>query len=89
MTRVEYCDLFFCHEIPFCRVYSLESKDKLEKLFLNNRISFFIEWKEKSLWDRFFGNEVKEKNIFTIRINEADSVLAKGLIEGMESVQLA
>ena len=35
-------------EVPFCRVYSMDSKQKLEKLFLKNRISYFIEWEGKS-----------------------------------------
>ena len=29
-----------------------------------------------------------EKSVFTIRINEADSTLAKDLVEGMDSVKL-
>ena len=67
----------------------MESKDKLEKLLLSNRISFFIEWQEKGLWERFFHNDGSEKNVFTIRINEADSVLARNLIEGIDSIQIA
>ena len=31
----------YYREVAFCRVYSLESKEKLEKLFLKNRISYF------------------------------------------------
>ena len=88
MAAIDVRELFFNHEIPFCKVYSMESKDKLEKLLLSNRISFFIEWKERGLWERFFHNN-NEKNVFTIRINEADSLLARDLVEGMDSVQIA
>lgn len=35
-------DQAFNREVTFCRVYSQESKKKLEKLFLQNRISYFI-----------------------------------------------
>lgn len=86
MAAIDIGDLFFNHEISFCKVYSVESKDKLEKLLLSNRISFFIEWQEKRLWERFFHNE---RNVFTIRINEADSVLARNLAEGIDSVRIA
>ncbi|MBO5473660.1 MAG: hypothetical protein J6A08_07740 [Lachnospiraceae bacterium] len=89
MAAIDFNELFFNHEIPFCKVYSMESKDKLEKLLLSNRISFFIEWQEKGLWERFFHNDGSEKNVFTIRINEADSVLARNLIEGIDSIQIA
>ena len=55
---------------------------------VTNRISFFIEWQEKRLWDRLFCETHPEKSVFTIRINEADSLLAKDLVEGMDSVKL-
>ncbi len=89
MSSVTFGNNFFNREIAFCKVYSLESKEKLEKLFLKNRISYFIEWQEKNFWQRLFGNEsAKEKNVFTIRINEADIELAKELIQGIDSVKL-
>lgn len=88
MEAINFNAVFFNHEIPFCKVYSIESKDKLEKLLVNNRISFFIEWQEKRLWQRLFDNMSSEKNVFTIRINEADSTLAKDLVEGMECVEV-
>lgn len=87
MEPINFNALFFNHEIPFCKVYSMESKDKLEKLLVRNRISFFVEWQEKKLWQRFF-SETAEKNVFTIRINEADCVLARDLVEGIECVKL-
>lgn len=88
MEPINFNALFFNHEIPFCTVYSVESKDKLEKLLITNRISFFVEWQQKKFWDRLLGRENAEKNVFTIRINEADSVLARDLVEGIECVQL-
>lgn len=88
MEAIKFNALFFNHEIPFCKVYSMESKDKLQRLFLTNRISFFVEWQEKKLWQKFFGSMDAEKNVFTIRINEADCVLARDLVEGIECVKL-
>ena len=88
MAALNFNALFFNHEIPFCKVYGMESKDKLEKLLVTNRISFFIEWQERRLWERLFREVRPEKSVFTIRINEADRTLAKGLVEGMDSVKL-
>ncbi|MCR5502974.1 MAG: hypothetical protein K6F53_08185 [Lachnospiraceae bacterium] len=73
-------------EISFCRVYSKEAKDKLEKIFLKNRISYFVEWQERSFLSRLFGT--REKNVFTIRINDADIERATELVQGMENVKL-
>ena len=80
MAAINFNAVFFNHEIPFCKVYGTESKDRLIKLLIMNRISFFIEWQERRFWD--------ERNVFTIRINEADSMLAKNLVEGWDCVKL-
>lgn len=87
MAALNLNALFFNHEISFCKVYNAESKDKLEKLLVSNRISFFVEWQEKRFWERFFRAEGGE--VFTIHINEADTTLARDLAEGIESVQIA
>lgn len=89
MSAMIFGNQLYDREVAFCKVYSLESKEKLEKILLKNRISYFIEWQEKTFLQRIFGKEsAKEKNVFTIRINEADVERAKELIEGMESVKL-
>ncbi len=80
MAALNLNALFFNHEIPFCKVYGIESKDKLAKLLVMNHISFFVECQNKRLWN--------QSNVFTIRINEADSVLARNLVEGMDCVKL-
>ena len=89
MTSLSFDDKVFNREVPFCRVYSLDSKEKLEKIFLQNRISYFIEWQDRPLLSRLFGSEKqKEKSMFTIRINEADVERATELVKGLESVRL-
>lgn len=76
-------------EVSFCRVYSVEGKEKLEKIFLENRISYFIEWQDKSWITRLFSDsKSKEKSVFTIRINEADVEKATALVQGIDSVRL-
>ena len=89
MAALNFNALFFNHEISFCKVYNVESKDKLEKLLVSNRISFFVEWQEQRLWERFFRNVNGQKNVFTIHINEADTGLARDLVEGIDCVQKA
>lgn len=89
MSAVVYDDKFFHREVAFCKVYSLDSKEKLEKLFLKNRISYYIEWQDKSFFQRVFSKEnSKEKSVFTIRINEADVERAKELVQGIDSIKL-
>lgn len=89
MSTIVFDNQIFNREVAFCKVYSLESKEKLEKVFLRNRISYFIQWQDKSFLQRIFGKESsKEKNVFTIRINEADVERARNLVQGMESVKL-
>ena len=73
-------------EVPFCRVYSKDAKDKLEKLFLENRISYFVEWQERSFLSRLTGH--KEKNVFTIKINDADLGKATALVQGIDSIKI-
>lgn len=89
MTTLVFDNQRFNREVSFCRVYNQESKEKLEKLFLQNRISYFIEWQERPLLSRIFGaDRQKEKNIFVIRINEADVERATELVQGIDSVKL-
>lgn len=89
MAALNLNALFFNHEISFCKVYNVESKDQLEKLLVSNRISFFVEWQERSFWERLFGNVGSKQEVFTIHINEADTTLARDLAAGIESVQIA
>lgn len=89
MAALNLNALFFNHEISFCKVYNAESKDQLEKLFVSNRISFFVEWPEKRLWERLLGSVAGKNEVFTIHINEADTTLATDLAQGIESVQIA
>lgn len=89
MSALNLNALFFNHEVSFCKVYDVESKDQLEKLFVSNRISFFVEWPEQNFLERFLGGLGSRREVFTIHINEADTNLARDLAEGIESVQIA
>lgn len=87
MTSLTFDSKVVNREVDFCKVYTLDSKDKLEKVLLKNRISYFTEWQERSWFARVFGSD-KQKNIFTIRINEADVERATELVQGIESVKI-
>ncbi len=89
MAALNLNALFFYHYISFCKVYNEESKDQLEKLLVSNRISFFVEWQEHSIWERLLGTIGNRQEVFTIHINEADTTLARDLAAGIESVQIA
>ncbi len=89
MASLSFDSIVFNREVSFCRGYSMESKDRLEKLFLENRISYFIEWQERSFFSRIFGGgKRKEKSMFTVRINEADVERATELVKDIDSVRL-
>lgn len=73
-------------EVPFCRVYSKEAKEKLEKLFLQNQISYFVDCQDRSLLSKLLGKN--DKNVFTIKINDADLGKATALVQGIDSVKI-
>ena len=75
-------------EVDFCKAYSIEAKEQITKLFLKNRISYFIEWQERSFFSRLFERNEKGKNVFTIRINEADVEKATQLAGEIDSVKI-
>lgn len=75
------------NEVPFCKVYSLKQKEAVERLLLNNRISYFVKWKEQSFLSRFFAGE-KESVVFIIFIHDTMLEKARGLVKGMKGVKL-
>lgn len=86
MASVLIPDGMLSREVPFCRVHSKEAKDKLEKIFLQNRISYFIDWQERSLLSKLFGS--KEKSAITFKINEDDVARATELVKDIEGVKI-
>ena len=87
MSSIIQNDQVFNNEVSFCRVYSKESKRILEERFLKNRISYYIEWQDKSFLQRLFGSD-KDKIMCTIRINRADVERARDLVSGLEDVKI-
>ncbi len=86
MSSIIQNNQVFNNEIAFCRVYSLESKKQLEERFLAHRISYFIEWQDKSILQRIFdrsGNKI----VCTFRINKGEILRARELAKGIEGIK--
>ncbi|WP_408070652.1 hypothetical protein [Butyrivibrio sp. JL13D10] len=87
MSSIIQSDQVFNNEVSFCKVYSKESKKILEERFLANRISYYIDWQDKSFLQRIFGAD-KDKIVCTIRINRADVDRARELVSGLEDIKI-
>ncbi|MBQ3795049.1 MAG: hypothetical protein II842_01995 [Butyrivibrio sp.] len=86
MSSIIQNNQVFNNEVPFCRVYSKESKEKLEERFLAHRISYFIEWQDKSILQRLFdrsGNKI----VCTFKINKGELQRARELASGIEGIK--
>ncbi len=76
----------FNNEVPFCRVYSMDSKKQLEERFLAHRISYFIEWQDKSIIQRLLDRK-GSKIVCTFRINKGEIARARELAQGIEGIK--
>lgn len=86
MSSIIQNNQVFNNEVPFCRVYSKESKQQLEERFLAHRISYFIEWQDKSILQRIFdrsGNKI----VCTFKINKGELLRARELAQGIEGIK--
>ncbi len=81
-------DQAFNNEVPFCKVTTMEAKKKLERVFLGHRISYYIEWQDKSIWQKLFGGRAGRERIDCIfRINYEDVDRARELSHGIENIK--
>ncbi|MBE5836173.1 hypothetical protein [Butyrivibrio sp.] len=87
MSSILQDDQVFDNEVPFCKVYSKESKKILEDRFLSNRISYFVQWQDQNWLQRLLAGK-REQLICTIKINLADVDRATELVEGIEGIRL-
>ena len=79
---MNYNKSYYHNEIELVRVDSAELKNKIEKAFLRNRISYFIRWDKVSFWQRMFGR--KNKGRCKICINDWDKELALDILKAFE-----
>ncbi len=86
MSSIIQSNQVFNNEVPFCRVYSVESKKQLEERFLAHRISYFIEWQDRSFLQRLFDRN-GSKIVCTFKINKGEIARARQLAQGIEGIK--
>lgn len=86
MSSIIQNNQVFNNEVPFCRVYSMDSKKQLEERFLAHRISYFIEWQDKSILQRIFDRS-GSKIVCTFKINKGEIAKARELAQGIEGIK--
>jgi hypothetical protein len=86
MSSIIQNNQVFNNEVPFCKVYSMESKKQLEERFLAHRISYFIEWQEKSILQKLFDRN-GSKIVCTFKINKGEIARARELAQGIEGIK--
>ena len=80
---MKYNKSYYHNEIELIKVNNVELKNKIEKIFLRNRISYFIRWDKPTFWQKIFG-KVNE-NQCRICINEWDREIALELLKEIEN----
>ena len=86
MSSILREDQYFDNEADFCRTDSQTVREELERVFLRNRISYFVKYEDRSLLDRLFKG--KEKDRCVIRINNRDIALATRLVRDIRGVEI-
>lgn len=76
------------NEVEFCKVYGLKQKEDLARVFLQNRISYFVKCQDNSFWKRMFGVGAREKGEFIMCIHDTAVPRALTIIKGMPEVKL-
>ena len=69
------------HEVAFCKVYDMATKEKVERILLKNRISYFVEWEDKGLGGLFLFRKPKDKTACVFRINSDEVARARELLK--------
>lgn len=81
-------DMVINNEIQLCKVLNRSSKEKLENVFLKNRVSYFVEWQDKSFWSKVFGGGSTRKISCIIKVNEADAERARDMAKDIPDIIL-
>ncbi|WP_026507661.1 hypothetical protein [Butyrivibrio sp. MC2013] len=78
----------FNNEVPFCNIYSQREKKELERLFLKQRISYYVDWQKQSIWQKLLGGKRGSDRInCLIRINRVDVERAYALVKDMPGLK--
>ena len=71
----------FNNEVDFCKVYDMETKRQIEKILLDNGISYCCQFEDKGILQRFFSRNAKSACIF--RIHDEEVPRAKALVRNV------
>ncbi len=71
------------NEVDFCKVYDMETKRKIEKILLKNRISYSCRFVEHGILQKFFFMENKDRITCIFRIHDEEVPRAKELVAGV------
>ena len=78
---------YFDNGCDFCKVYTCDMLDRVERALLEARISFSIREEETSLFERIFGNR-KNKYRSIVRINSLDYERAVRAVSDIRGVSI-
>ncbi len=76
MVESMYTRVCVNNEIELCEVYEREVKDKIEKAFVKNGVSFFIKWKREK-------NAAKQEGKYVICVNQLQKQRAEAVIHAI------
>ena len=71
------------HEVAFCKVYDMATKEKVERILLKNRISYYVEWEDKGFGGLFMFRKPKDKTACVFRIHSDEVARAKELLRSV------
>lgn len=73
MVESKYTHVCVNNEIELCEIYERKIKDKIEKAFVKNGVSFFVKWKRER-------NSQKENGKYIICVNQLQKQRAEAAI---------
>jgi len=76
MVESKFTHMRVNNEIELCELYEREIKDKVEKAFVRNGVSFFIKWKRER-------NGQKENSKYIIFVNQHQRQKAEAVIHAV------
>jgi len=68
------------NEVDFCKVYDMETKEKVEKILLANRISYCCRFEDRNILQRLMLLSSGEKMVCVFRIHDEEVERAKQLV---------
>ena len=59
MADISFADVKVHNEVEFCTITDLNVKKQLERLFLDERISYYEKWDDVSFFKRVLAGKIK------------------------------